>query len=103
MRHWQLFAASCWLVIGILLFFRTSLLSDQALAAMQGRNWTVATWLSLFFFAWNLARWYHSYAQKRETPATRTPLRTERKTERPYEYNPEFDFQKSDPPPRDPA
>lgn len=102
MRYWQLIAAGSWLIIGSLLYFRNSLISDEAAQGMQSRNWTVATWVAFFLFAWNLARWYQAHTTRRRTNRpVNPPLQTDRPRDRPYEYNPELDFQKPDQSTRD--
>lgn len=98
LRNWQLAAAAVWagLAAGILL--RAHLLDADALDRLPVQNWTVANLICAFLCVWNLARWYQAQTARRTARDTAQPLQPDRGAGTRYEYNPEFDFQKSDKP-----
>lgn len=63
-------------------------------------NMAIGGVFALVMGALNLARWYvaHQHFRSRATPV-RTPLQPEREERAPAEYNPDFDFDRTQPKP----
>ncbi len=92
--NWMRLAlAGLWLFIGIALLCRDFIgltwLSDR----YPAENLNLGGGLGLAFAVWNAVRWYSGRQRGRSANRPLTPKPTD---ERPFEYNPELDFQKPD-------
>ena len=89
----RLALAGVWLCIGVALLCRNSIgltwLSDR----YPAENLNLGGGLGLAFSVWNAVRWY-SGSRRSFTP--KRPLTPKPTEDRPFEYNPELDFQKPD-------
>jgi len=89
----RLVLAGIWLGIGTALLLRDILGLNWLSDRYPAENLNLGGGLGLAFAVWNFVRWYSGRGRGFTPTRPLTPKPTE---ERPFEYNPELDFQKRD-------
>ena len=87
--------AGLWLMLGVAMLLRDSVGLDWLSERYAAGNLNLGGGLAIAFAGWNAVRWFSGRHREMRAEARRIrePL-AEKKSERPFEYNPELDFLK---------